>query len=616
MLYNNDIQDESGDHMIWSIRKKLIIFLLLATVIPFTISNILTYHYTKESVRERFITTNADVMKNGSNDLTNYLTDIAQTSSRLYGYHPFIKVLQEGVISDIGNNQQEINRTLLYLYNMKPEIEQIHLYIQKGHDSFTIYNAKVSSRGKYEEVYKHPYYSRLKEGTSYFNIEPTHPIYSYNHLSTISEKNHENVLSFHELINEIPTDRVLGFLSIDVNLSHLSSISNRLFEQSSQDFYLMNDDGTIVYSSDPAQMGEKNKAGWFQQVKRAKSGTHSMDWKDKDFSGVMMYNHLSGKFKDWYVVKQVPYESLYADARKTALINILIGMISLVFVILATMLVSIKFTSPIKVLIKNMKRVEQGKFEVDFKSLGNDEFGTLGKHFTSMVETINDLIEREYKLEIENKSTQLRVLQSQVNPHFLYNTLQSIGTLALRHKVISIYTLLTSLSNIMRYSMNMREDTVLLSQEVQHVKSYLQLQKQRFDKRFEYDLLIDDEALGVRMPKMILQPLVENSFKHGLEQTTKPMKIEVKAYLYSEKRIRIIIQDTGKGMTQKEQNELQKALQMEAKAGQQIGLKNTYDRLKLYYGDEAVMEVKGEPNEGFIVLIDIPLKIDKEVNSV
>jgi two-component system sensor histidine kinase YesM len=222
-----------------------------------------------------------------------------------------------------------------------------------------------------------------------------------------------------------------------------------------------------------------------------------------------------------------------------------------------------------------------------------------------MVETINDLIERKFRLELENKSTQLKVLQSQINPHFLYNAFQSIGTLALKHKAVEVYSLLTSLSHIMRYSMNMKEDIVSLKQEVDHVKAFLSLQKQRFGSKFEYELNIEKEAELMRIPKMILQPLVENSFKHGFETRTGSGKLFISAELNGEELI-LTVSDNGKGIGEQELNQLKTRLQQSYnQTDEHIGLQNIYERLRIYYGDHASMQISSQENHDFTVVIKL-----------
>lgn len=601
--------------MQWGIRKKLIIFLLLVTVLPFGSSIAITYYQTTKSLNNRFVSTNHDLIVKGEEELTVYLEDVAQMSSVLYRYTPFMNVMRDGVSQNLNTNQEEVRRALAYLFNTRPEIEQMHLYINIGKDSYTNYHSRISGRGKYVSILSHPYYSRLTRYEGFSLIEPPHEIYSYNNISVIPNSEKKNVLSFHNILRDVPSDKLLGFLSIDINLSKISAIADRLFTKDMEDLYIMDERGVIIYSSNETDIGKENKEKWFGQVK--KSLSKSTVWTDKQFSGVIVYDKFSAPYKNWYIVKRIPYDVLYEGARKTVFINILIGIITLVFVLIATMFVSFKITAPIKVLIDNMKRVENGEFEADFDTLGTDEIGMLGRHFKLMIVKINDLIEREYKLEIKNKESQLRVLRSQINPHFLYNALQSIGTLALKSKAVPVYSLLTSLSKIMRYSMNMKEDIVPLISELMHVKAYLLLQKQRFDEQFEFEVNVSKEVQEIHIPKMILQPIVENCFKHGFDQQLGKALIQIDGKLQEDGMVCITVKDNGIGVNEKQLNcirqELIHGVSREEKKRETIGLKNIYDRLQIYYTNQAKMSIDGHEGCGFIVTVQFPKSIQKEV---
>jgi two-component system sensor histidine kinase YesM len=607
-----------GMIMGWSIRKKLIIFLILVTILPFGLSIAITYYHTTKSLIDQFVSKNYDLIVKGKDDITAYLQSVAMMTTGLYRYTPFMNVMSRGVSEDLINNQEEIRRMLIYLYNTRPEIEQLHLYIDNGHDSFTNYHSTLSGRGTYNNVLSQPYYAKLIHSKDLTVIEPPHEIYSYNHLSFIPDSEKTEVLSFHNIIRDIPSDKFLGFFSIDINLSRLKGIAERLYTKNEEDLYIINQNGVMIYSSNEKRIGTKNKEKWFQKVKQQSSLNKSLNWNDDQFSGVIIHEKFSdpGPLKGWYIVERIPYKVLYQSARKTAFINIFIGLVTLVIVVFATMLVSVKLTAPIKILIANMQRVEKGEFQADFESLGNDEFGMLGRHFQLMIAKINELIEKEYKLEIENKSAQLKVLQSQVNPHFLYNAFQSIGTLALKHKAVQVYSLLTSLSRIMRYSMNMNEDVVPLAKEVDHVKSYLALQKQRFSEKFEYELKINAETENIQVPKMILQPLVENCFKHGFDQKEEKSHILIEAHLLESNFVSIKVSDNGIGVNDQQLRRIQEELLGRSTTNETerktIGLKNIYDRLQIYYHHNAKILVKSTENDGFTVIIILPIAVSKE----
>jgi two-component system, sensor histidine kinase YesM len=603
--------------MRWGIRKKLIIFLMLVTVLPFGTAITVTYFYTTKSLNEQSVSTNYDLIVKGKEELTVYLNDVAQMSSVPYRYTPFMNVMRNGVSSNLAVNQEEVRRVLAYLFNTRPEIEQMHLYIHEGKESYTNYHSRISGRATYENIFSHPYYGPLTAIEGYSLIEPPHEIYSYNNISVIPNSQKVNVLSFHNVIRDVPLADVLGFLSIDINLSRISAIADRLYTKDVEDLYIMNEKGMIIYSSNGNEIGKENKQKWFEQVKREPEGGKSFEWKDEQFSGVIVHEKFTDSFRDWSIVKRTPYDVLYKGARETAIINILIGLATLVFALLGTMFVSFKLTAPIKVLIGNMKKVEKGEFKADFESLGTDEIGMLGRHFKLMIAKIEELIEREYKLEIENKASQLRVLQSQINPHFLYNAFQSIGTLALKLNAVPVYSLLTSLSTIMRYSMNMKDDIVPFASELNHVNSYLSLQKQRFDEQFEFELNVEEAVKEVHVPKMILQPIVENCFKHGFDQRIEKAWIQIEAFYENDNRVQINVKDNGMGPSEEQlekiRQELFHGISKEDKQRETIGLKNIYDRLRIYYHNQANMSVNRNEEGGFTVTIQIPKVMPKEV---
>jgi len=309
------------------------------------------------------------------------------------------------------------------------------------------------------------------------------------------------------------------------------------------------------------------------------------------------------------LVKSIPYSYIYADARRIAQINIVIGLAVLLLIVLATLFISFKITSPIRVLLRNIQRIEAGRLEVDFKSLGNDEIGFLGQRFTSMVGKIKSLIMREYQLELQNRTNQLKVLQSQINPHFLNNALQSIGSLAVEQEAPQVYTYIRSLSEIMRYSMNSGYDIVPLSEELAHLQGYMDLQKLRFEERLTYRIDCEPRLESYFVPKMMIQPIVENYFKHGFDQDGEAGYVGVKVTKYGDDSLEITVEDTGVGMDAAEMNRLnemwRKRLPNDAHRSGKTGLHNLYSRLQLYYGEAGTIRLEPRLGGGLVVRLTL-----------
>ncbi|MFD1909637.1 sensor histidine kinase [Paenibacillus rhizoplanae] len=214
-------------------------------------------------------------------------------------------------------------------------------------------------------------------------------------------------------------------------------------------------------------------------------------------------------------------------------------------IIVLTILVSFRITAPIKQLTRYMNQVQTGNLNIEIRPAGNDEIGVVTEHFRSMMDTINNLILREYRLELASRTNELRALQSQINPHFLNNTLQIIGTLALELKVPQIYGLLSALAKMMRYSMYNDEKVVTVQNEMDHVKAYIQLQKERFENKFSFRCEVEEPLLQALMPKMILQPIVENYFKHGFQLDRQDGYMEINVTGLTPERMEISIANNG-----------------------------------------------------------------------
>jgi two-component system, sensor histidine kinase YesM len=582
-----------------SIRNKLIVLLLVITIVPFGSSIIITYFHTKESFKNQVIQENSNLLYQGKVNVENYINELNGLTLSLYNNPGFINFLKfsnkQNNYTTIGNITNVI-QTILYA---EDNIERVHVTIAE--DDRVISASKRSTvvfsrnlMAKNEESY-------IKAIESPFNIY-IEPKYTTNMKS-------KNVISLHRVLTNIPSDEVLAYISLEISLEKINKLSENLYSRGSEEFYIVSPEGYLIYSSNSEVSANLQTQDWIKKLIHSNHTKGTMEWEKDDFTGVMIYDQVSASAGGWYLVKRVPYATLYENAFNVTKINIMFGLIGLLLVILATFYVSFKITSPIRILLQYIQQVEKGNLQVQYESLGNDEIGILGYRFKKMIEKINDLINREYKLELENKTNQLKVLQSQINPHFLYNALQSIGTVALKNKVPQIYTLVTHLSIIMRYGMNMEEDKVPLLKEINYIKAFLLLQKERFGDQLDYVIDVKDEVSNVQVPKMLLQPIIENYFKHGFDQRETKGEIRVickkdGAYLD------IQVKDNGVGVTESRLQEIYAHLKEDKNSlgsESNIGLKNVYARLQLYYSESASLQFNQLATGGFLVTIRLPI---------
>ncbi|WP_159882519.1 sensor histidine kinase [Paenibacillus puerhi] len=589
-----------------SIRNKLILFLLAATLLPLSTSIIVTYLVTERQVIKETIQTNSNLIYQGKTNLVNYLEGIKQASLLIYNDTSLYGVVEEGAVSYI--SRSEIVRGLQSITNTIKEIHQAYLYIKKTDKSYLYTKGNLNARVEGETKYIPDI------GKGDLSIEPTHPSHTYG-IQPVNVLPSSVVFTLHRSILNSLTMEELGTISLDVSIGFINSIGDQLYSQG-EELYVLDGQGTVVYGSRPVFRGKKLDEPWVRELLAREDTSGSYEWSDSAFKGIQIYERIEDPSVTWTIVKRIPYELLYQHARQLTFANALILVLFMVIVIAGTVFISFKFTAPIKKLLGYIGKIQTGNMEVDIDVKGNDEFAILAHRFRIMMQTINQLITKEYKLEIANKTNQLKALQAQINPHFLYNALQSIGTLALQHEAPKVYSLLSSLAKMMRYGMNTNESIVPLKKELDYVRSYLQLQQQRFASELDVDYSIQEEAAHILVPKMIVQPLVENYFKHGFDPRTQTGRIAIRASCDDSGQLILDVSDNGRSIDEEQLAALRLNLKQPTDSvGEMdgIGLQNVLARLKLYYDNEAHMRLERKgPLGGFQVTLVIPGKRKEE----
>lgn len=587
----------------------MIVLLMVATIIPFGASIVITYYHTAESLKDQAIKENSNLLYQGKGNLEGYINELDGLTLSLYNNPSLINFFKDPQKENNYQAVEAVRNVISTILYAEENIKRVSIAVAKedrlitaSRRSTVIFSKKLTNTNQ-------EFYEKAKESPTNTYLEAIHKV------KEPEDKKPENVFTLHRSLINIPSDDVLAYISLEFSPDQINNISSNLYSDGKEEFYIISPEGEMIYrSSDEANGGTKTP-DWINWVIRTNKENGTVEWKEGSFNGVMIYDQLSQNSGGWYLVKRVPYTTLYESAFSVAKINIMFGVIGLFLVILATLFISFKITSPIRILLQNIDQVEKGDLNVRIKSFGNDEIGYLGDRFKQMIAKINDLINREYKLKLENKTNQLKVLQSQVNPHFLYNALQSIGTAALKNQGPQIYSSVTRLSKIMRYSMNMEEDMVPLQKEFEHTKAYLLLQRERFGDQLQFSFQLDEEVLAFPVPKMILQPIVENYFKHGFDAREKTGEIKI-ICRQDECYLEILIEDNGSGVSDSRLEEIQWHL-MNERIGQKgeltnIGLKNVYVRLKLYYGYRAFLQLKNLEQGGLLVSIKLPKRMEGE----
>jgi two-component system, sensor histidine kinase YesM len=393
----------------------------------------------------------------------------------------------------------------------------------------------------------------------------------------------------------------LGTLIIRINLDKL--VSDLAFNQYHEDVDLVISFGDQIihpkehplYALLEGELADSANRSKFDIV-NLESQSYFISWITSDYT-------------KWSYRQIIPFDTIFENINTMKRVVLFIFMAIFLVVILIGLKFAKSITNPIEDLIARMKHAQLGSFKkaeveaLEPASLSADEVGQLYRNFRMMIQHINELIHENYTKQLVIKETEFKALQAQINPHFLYNTLESINWLAKTNGQKEISLMVESLGRLLRNSVNLQEHIVTLREEIDIVLSYIVIQKFRFEERLDFQLDIDESVMKYRIPKLTLQPLVENAIHYALEPKVEPCRIVIRSES-EENFIRMIVEDDGPGM---DKQFLNKLLHGEVRTkGKGIGIKNIEERIKLFFGEQYGIVIESGLDWGTRIMITIP----------
>ena len=310
------------------------------------------------------------------------------------------------------------------------------------------------------------------------------------------------------------------------------------------------------------------------------------------------------------VVKTVPLAMVTGSASDTVTVGLVTSALLVAVSLILSIVFSLRITRPIVQLAESMREATVPAF-VDQRGTDRDEIRQLQDGYDALLARVKLLVEREYKQEMELKDARLLSLQAQINPHFLNNTLNLLGGMAVAKGVPEIYEIARAIGDMFRYAAAAERDLVPLSQELSHVKNYLLIQEHRFTGRCSASVDVDVDVRTTQIPRFTLQPLVENAFEHGLQGKRGRWSVSIKGRRRRAGTI-VVIEDDGKGMSPETLKALRARLRSaERLAGDthSIGLRNVDARLKIHFGDRYGIRVFSTEGAGTRVVVVLPNRV-------
>jgi two-component system sensor histidine kinase YesM len=557
----------------------------------------ISYIIIKNDSVKNSISNNENNIKIINKNIEQYIIGIGEFSFPQFKY--------ESVISAIDNESFDYTEQIYLedyiksLFYSREDIESIYIYIISQHKYYYIErntnDIKVKT-GYNDQIARMEWYKNTMSNEDKKNVQSL--LLNENAGYFINES--ENFLAYHSAITDFENNEPSAMLSVYFNTVSRNEILSDIILDENEHVMLLDSNNVPYYFDDYDFFKELKEEDFFKNIKD--NGKGNFTYKTKNSEYLTLYN-ISNEL-NWKLIKFIKYDNIYKAAKTSKYLSFFIGFIYLIFSISLIILTSNAITTPIKKLAKKMNRFGEGNFNVEVTVTGNDEIAQLSRQFNKMAKNTNDLINEQYKMKLTEKNAILKALESEINPHFLYNSLQSISTIALKNKMYDISNMVDALALSFRYCIN-GKDIVKIEDEIKHVKNYEKLQKARFRDRLNIEYDIRANSMEFQIPKLTIQTLVENSIKHVLEKTLDKVIIIIK--VYKDKNYCIIeVSDNGSGIDFDKLEIIKKSFLSENFSGNCIGLKNLNTRLKLIFGERTKIYFENY-DELFSVKILLPI---------
>ncbi|UUZ84621.1 sensor histidine kinase [Paenibacillus sp. P26] len=495
---------------------------------------------------------------------------------------------------------QAVENFFQRLMFLRKDFKSVYIYLlnEKTY-SYTVNGANKLDYDPREEAW----FKKTMEANGKTVISAPHLPYQLN--------DSNRVISFSRVLKNIddPGAAPFGIILIDLSVESISNIVDKVKLGPASGVVFLDQQGKVIYENHAKFGAGAANSDIMNNVAAKNDGRFTLNLPDTEYLVTFSTSNITG----WKLLTFTPYSEIERDVHKLLLFDLLLAAAALIFVIW----ISYKFTrliyAPIVRLKNGMLRVKQGDFDFQLEHISRDELGQLVANFNTMIFTIKTLILERYEERLARKDAEFKYLQAQINPHFIYNTLQIISSMAIVKKVPEISTASKSLAKMLRYSIHTKSKRITLKEEIENVVSYLEIQKLRFREFLNYELDVDEEVYGYHVLKLILQPVVENAVTHGIEAKGENGKVKVTVKRIGES-IHMEVWDNGKGMSDEKLDLLKQSMDANEKESppaaddnhNHMGLKNIQQRIKMIYGQEYGLKVDSVYGEWMKVTIHVP----------
>lgn len=575
-----------------SLRNRMILIFLAITIVPFILFSAYAHTKSVEGIQQANATFSMSYLEQSKINLEAYLAKLNDQMNELIGD----KKLQDLLEQPPASSQDEVSASvdlLNIVYQKKKQMDALQLRVYPlNSEAYPTYlrALEVTTSTRNEDWFQNAANSTL-------------PIW---HLSVDGGPNRGPLLSYVKTFTSLHNRTPRGLVVADLADNHFSRFFSPTKRLQGQKFLIVDETGKIVYDSAASEWtGEQLPSPKLLAMRNVrKEGVETLSiYDEKNLIAFVRMDSLP-----WTIVSLTPMHALTEPI--TAMQRLLI------FFLIAYMLCAVgvviyltrNFTQPVFQLVRLMRKLEEGDFSMLIPHQNRkDEIGWLYRGFGSIVRKIEDLILQSTRAERTKRELEFQVLSHQINPHFLYNTLESIRWKAENHGRNDIGEMVSALGNLLRLSLNQGKDITTVGREVEQVKAYVQIEQARIGMPLRVLYFFDEEMLDMTFMRLLLQPLVENAIQHSIRGNFEKGKVILSGRV-EERDLVIDISDNGKGIPEevlKELNDTAGNRKMAGRSG--VGLRNVNERLKIYFGPDYQLQIETQEGKGTKITIRHPI---------
>ena len=570
-----------------SIRTAIFIYFTVTALAAGLLITFFLYKRLSNQVLEVVREENQSLIGQAARSVESYLRTVMKLSDSLY----------YGAVKNANLATQSIYDELMLLYDSnKDNVDNIALFSEDG----SLVEAAPAARVKANvDVTKEDWFLAALEKTENQHFSLPHVQYIFDG----GEDQYRWVISLSRAVELTRgTSTSQGVLLVDVSYSSLEQLFDGITMGTGGYVYLMSGDGELLYHPkmqliDSGRVKENHRA-----AAGYRDGNHLEEFEGA--SRIVAVKSIG--YTGWKVVGVTPEHVVSLNTIRTRLFIVFLIALILFVLALINAYISSRITHPIKELEKSVGVLEEGNLDAPVYIGGSYEIRRLGKSIGDMAAQIRVLMQDIVREHEAKRKQEFDTLQSQINPHFLYNTLDIIVWMIENEQKAEAAQAVTALARFFRISLSRGKSIITLGDELEHVRSYLMIQHMRFKNKFSYEIRAEEGLLGLGSIKLMLQPLVENAIYHGMEFMDGDGEILVAAWKDGEE-LYVQVSDNGLGMTERQVERLfSDGPHTASPKGSGIGVKNVNERIKLYFGEEYGLSIESEPDEGTKVLLHLP----------